>query len=62
MSKWHGGKGSTPRPMDDRKRYEDNWDRIFGRKDSDEVYDQTTGSIHENGLKKSSQDDEDNLK
>jgi uncharacterized protein len=27
-----GGKGSTPRPIPDRKKYEDNWDRIFGKK------------------------------
>jgi len=24
------GKGSRPRPFEDRKRYEANWDRIFG--------------------------------
>lgn len=33
MSKWHGGKGSTPRPIEDRKQFEDNWDRIFGKKE-----------------------------
>lgn len=32
MSKWHGGKGSKQRPTD-RKNYEDNWDRIFGKKE-----------------------------
>ena len=26
------GKGSAPRPMPDRKRYEDNYDAIFGKK------------------------------
>lgn len=31
MSEWHGGKGSKPRPISDRKAYEDNWDRIFGK-------------------------------
>lgn len=42
MSKWHGGKGSTPRPLSvDQKTYSDNWDRIFGK---------TTGNIHQNGL------------
>ena len=24
-----GGKGSKPRPIPDRKQFEDNWDRIF---------------------------------
>ena len=29
-----GGKGSSPRPFSvDRKTYEDNWDRIFGKKE-----------------------------
>lgn len=26
-----GGKGSTPRPIPDRKKFEENWDRIFGK-------------------------------
>jgi len=30
-SKWHGGKGSKQRPTD-LKKYNDNWDRIFGKK------------------------------
>ena len=29
MSKWHGGKGDTPRKTD-KKKFDDNWDRIFG--------------------------------
>jgi hypothetical protein len=32
MSNWHGGKGSKQRPTD-KKKYEDNWDRIFGKKE-----------------------------
>jgi hypothetical protein len=28
----HGGKGSTQRPTANRKQFEDNWDRIFGKK------------------------------
>ena len=32
MSKWHGGKGSKQRPTD-QKKYEDNWDRIFSKKE-----------------------------
>ena len=35
MSAWHGGKGSAPRKGADRKSYEDNWERIFGKKDSE---------------------------
>jgi hypothetical protein len=30
--KWHGGKGSSTRPTDVEK-YNENWDRIFGKKD-----------------------------
>lgn len=32
MSKWHGGKGSNPRPIRDRKQFDDNWDKIFSKK------------------------------
>jgi len=32
MSTWHGGKGSTPRKGSDQKQYEDNWEKIFGKK------------------------------
>lgn len=28
----HGGKGSKPRPIEDRKKFEDNWEKIFGNK------------------------------
>lgn len=31
MTTWHGGKGSNTRPTDKQK-YDDNWDRIFGKK------------------------------
>jgi len=31
MSKWHGGKGSAPRPTD-RKKYDEEYERIFGKK------------------------------
>ena len=30
----HGGKGSATRPTD-KKKYEDNWDAIFGKKKKD---------------------------
>ena len=26
------GKGSSPRPIPNRKQFEDNWDKIFGKK------------------------------
>ena len=32
MSNWHGGKGSKPRPVSDKKKFDDNWDAIFGIK------------------------------
>ena len=31
MSQWHGGKGSRPRKVD-KKKFDENWDRIFGKK------------------------------
>lgn len=31
-----GGKGSAPRPIPNRKTFEDNWDRIFGKEKKDE--------------------------
>ena len=34
----HGGKGSATRPTD-KKKYEDNWDAIFGKKkEKEQVY------------------------
>lgn len=35
MSEWHGGKGSKPRPVD-KKKFDENWDRIFGNKKKEE--------------------------
>ena len=32
MSKWHGGKGSKPRPIKNQEQFEENWNNIFGRK------------------------------
>lgn len=32
MSKWHGGKGSQTRPVD-AKKWADNYERIWGKKD-----------------------------
>lgn len=34
--KWHGGKGSKTRPTD-KKKYDDNYDRIFGKKKENEA-------------------------
>jgi hypothetical protein len=31
--KWQGGKGSYPRPITDRQKFRENWDRIFGKKE-----------------------------
>mgnify|MGYP000476509860 FL=1 len=38
MSNWHGGKGSKQRPSDTKK-YQDNWDTIFGKKDKPSAVD-----------------------
>lgn len=32
--KWDGGKGSQPKPTNQQK-YQDNWERIFGKKEVD---------------------------
>ena len=34
MSKWHGGKGSKRRP-EDKKKIDDNWDKIFKKENKD---------------------------
>lgn len=40
MSSWHGGKGSKPRPYSiDKKKFDDNWDRIFGKKKEEDPLD-----------------------
>ena len=36
MAMSNGGKGSDPRPFTNRKQFEDNWDKIFGKKDKKE--------------------------
>ena len=37
MSKWHGGKGSAPRPYSvTQEEYDNRWDAIFGRKSATE--------------------------
>jgi hypothetical protein len=32
MSRSHGGKGSSARPIPNRDKFSDNWDAIFGKK------------------------------
>lgn len=34
-NKWHGGKGDKPRKVD-HKKFSENWERIFGKKDKSE--------------------------
>lgn len=54
MSKvWHGGKGSSARPIEDRKKFENNWDRIF---------DKTTAKVHQDGFKCDVENDRNNDK
>ena len=36
MTQWHGGKGSTPRKVD-KKKFDDNWDKIFGKKEKKDL-------------------------
>jgi len=48
MSKWHGGKGSKPRPITNQKQFEDNWDKIFGRK---KTPDHAKTKVHEDKTK-----------
>ena len=38
MSKWHGGKGSKPRPIKDMKKFDSEWDRIFNKEKKDLNY------------------------
>jgi hypothetical protein len=37
--KWQGGKGSDPRPITDRQKFGENWDRIFGKKPGPKILD-----------------------
>ena len=55
MSKWHGGKGSAPRPYSvTQEEYDNRWDAIFGRKPATEDSSDTDEDNEENEL-----DDED---
>ena len=45
------GKGSTPRPIPDRAKYETEWDRIFGGSDGVRSVPAQTGKAGKNGPK-----------
>lgn len=48
MSKWHGGKGSSPRPYSvTQEEYDNRWDAIFGRKPVNEEYSDTDDEDNE---------------
>ncbi len=50
----HGGKGSATRPTD-KKKYEDNWDVIFGKKkEKEEVYNAVNEVLRKEKLKEKS--------
>lgn len=37
-SSWHGGKGSSPRPLSvSKKEFDDRWAAIFGKRDNEHV-------------------------
>ena len=35
MTKWHGGKGSGSRKKEKKKKYEENWEKIFNNKEKE---------------------------
>tara|TARA_B100001142_G_C14086950_1_gene559702 strand:- start:421 stop:591 length:171 start_codon:yes stop_codon:yes gene_type:complete len=41
--KWHGGKGSTPRPISNKKQFDMNWDKIFGKLDYEKSISESEG-------------------
>ena len=56
MAQWHGGKGSSQRKVD-KKKYNDNWDRIFKQKaDTDLKF--TTAEDFINSVIDGDQDDD----
>jgi len=48
MSQWHGGKGSGRRKDANDAKYRDNWDAIFGKRDSSK----SKGDSDKDGSKK----------
>jgi hypothetical protein len=49
----HGGKGSTTRPTD-KKKYEDNWDAIFGKEAILKVMDEKIDELFDKYVKEKS--------
>jgi hypothetical protein len=49
---WAGGKGSKQRKVADQKKFEDNWDAIFGNKDKPSAADDCAKVTAENAAKK----------
>jgi hypothetical protein len=41
-SQWEGGKGDKARPIKDRKKFDENWDKIFGDKNKKKKKDKST--------------------
>lgn len=54
-----GGKGDNPRPIPDRKRYEDNWDAIFGKNQKHKQQDMT--ELNGDGNRDRNEDGEEEL-
>jgi hypothetical protein len=42
------GKGDAPRPINNRKNFENNWDSIFGKKNNKESTTETTREQNDN--------------
>ena len=60
MSKWHGGKGSAPRPYSvTQEEYDNRWDAIFGRKPVNEDSSDTDEDNEDNELDDEDADSED---
>ena len=51
MSATHGGKGSKQRPTKDKKKFDDNWDAIFGKKDKPSAVDDCAKVTAESAVK-----------
>jgi hypothetical protein len=50
---WAGGKGSKQRKTQDQKKFDDNWDAIFGKKDKPSAVDDCATVTQEGFAKKS---------
>tara|TARA_B110000977_G_C10773066_1_gene375438 strand:+ start:441 stop:608 length:168 start_codon:yes stop_codon:yes gene_type:complete len=51
MSATHGGKGSKQRPTADQKKFDNNWDDIFGKKDAPSAVDDCATAKQESASK-----------